>query len=255
VYRARDPNLDREVAIKVLRAPQTAAEKAQFPERFRREAVALAKLRHPHIVAVYDCDLDAATGIPYVVMELVAGGTLASLLAGAGGKLPIARAVHIAAQMAEALAFAHGAGIVHRDVKPDNVIVEANDWVRLIDFGVARVTESELTVGEYVLGTPSYLSPEAARSKPIDARADQFSLATVMVEMLTGKRVFRGETPDETLRNICVRAVPSLAELGVVAPAALEALLVKMHAKDPAARIQSDAELVAQLTAASRQLR
>ena len=246
VYRAYDPNLAREVALKVLHAPLADSEQAQFGARFRREAVALAKLRHPHIVAVHDCGID--DGVAFVVMELVDGRSLASLLQ-AEGPLTLDRTMHIAGQLAEALAYAHKSGVVHRDVKPDNVVIEANDFVRLIDFGLACVEDSSLTLGAYVVGTPNYLSPEAASSRPIDHRADQFSLATVILEMLSGKRVFRGANLEGTVRNICIMPPPTLADLGIVAPAALQELLAQMHEKDPDERVQSEDELLQRLVA------
>jgi eukaryotic-like serine/threonine-protein kinase len=246
VYRAYDPNLAREVALKVLQAPVGGGDQARFAARFQREAVALAKLRHPHIVAVHDYGTD--DGVAFVVMELVAGRPLGALLAD-DGALTLDRTMHIAGQLAAALAYAHERGIVHRDVKPDNVVIEPGDFVRLIDFGLACVADSNLTLGAFVVGTPNYLSPEAATSKPIDHRSDQFSLATVIFEMLTGQRVFRGASLEGTVRNICIMSPPTLADLGIVAPTALQALLAQMHAKDPAARVQSDAELLQRLVA------
>jgi CheY-like chemotaxis protein len=247
VFRALDPHLDREVALKVLRAPQSESEKEQFLPRFRREAVALAKLRHPHIVSVHDFGVDES-GVPFVVMELVDGPSLSTIVQQAG-HLPVARALHFAQQVAEALAYAHERGIVHRDVKPDNVVVEKNDWVRLIDFGIARVDDSNLTVASHLLGSPSYLSPEAACSRPVDWRADQFSLATVILEMVSGYRVFRGENIGATVKNVCDMRAPTLAELGVKSPPpGLQDLLDRMHQKEPAQRVQDEAELLAELS-------
>jgi serine/threonine-protein kinase len=246
VYRAHDPNLDRIVAIKILLPPSTDAERAQFDERFRREAVALAKLRHPHILTVYDADVDPSSGTPYLVTELLAGESLERALA--SGPLSLDRALAFAEQLADALAFAHEQGIVHRDVKPDNVIIEHGTHARLIDFGVARTEGSEITHGAFLVGTPSYLSPEAAAGREIDGRADQFSLATLLVQMLTGKKVFRGEGIIETIRNVCDAPCPTLAELGLVgAPDELQALLTRMHAKSPSARVQEDRVLLGML--------
>jgi CheY-like chemotaxis protein/tRNA A-37 threonylcarbamoyl transferase component Bud32 len=251
VFRARDPHLDREVAVKVLRAPETREEQAQFLARFRREAVALARLRHPHIVAVHDFGVDEGSGRPYVVMELLVGEVLGDILK-RDGKLPPARALGIALQMAEALAYAHGQGMVHRDVKPANVVLEAKDVVRLIDFGVAHTENSELTSGDNVLGTPSYLSPEAANARSIDWRADQFALATVLLEMLSGRRVFRGESALQTVRNVSDMPTPTFEQLGIHgAPPELEALVTRMHAKYPEGRIQEEAALVAGLREAA----
>ena len=249
VYRAHDPVLDRQVAVKVVLAPSSSVEKAEFATRFRREAVALAKLRHPHIVAVHDGGVDGPSGVPFLVMELVEGRSLGDIVED-DERLPVPRALRFAGELADALAFAHQHGIVHRDVKPDNVLVDADDHVHLIDFGVASTRDSEPTMTRLVIGTPSYLSPEAAAGSPVDWRADQFSLATLILEMLSGKRVFRGEEVPHTVRNVKEANVPTLVELGLPdVPPGLQALLLRMHAKDPAARFQDEEEVVAGLRA------
>lgn len=250
VYRAHDPNLDRNVALKVIIPPSSAQEREEFVTRFRREAVALAKLRHPHIVTIFDTGVDKPSGMPYLVMELVDGRSLSRVL-DEEGPLPVDRALYFAEQIGDALAFAHQHGIVHRDVKPDNVLVDAKDCVRLIDFGVARTEDSDVTMARILVGTPSYLSPEAAAGGRVDWRADQFSLATLILQMLSGKRVFRGDGVPHTVRNVREQHPPTLRELGMSnAPDGLQDLLLKMHAKDPNARYQNEQDVLAGLRAA-----
>ena len=248
VYRAYDPSLDRDVALKVILAPDDI-DWVQFTTRFRREAVALAKLRHPAVVAVHDFGLDERSGTPYLVMELVEGRSLSWLLDNAG-RLPVQRALSIALQLAQGLAYVHRHGIVHRDIKPDNVLLEHGDRVRLIDFGVARIEDSELTRDRAVVGSPSYLSPEAAAGERVDWRADQFSLATLLLKMLSNERIFTCEMVVATMYRIRTTAAPTLAELGVEgAPDALQAVLTRMHEKAPAARYQNENELLDALQA------
>ena len=251
VYRAYDPSLDRDVALKVILAPGDE-DAAQFTTRFRREAVALAKLRHPAVVAVHDFGVDDKTGTPYLVMELVEGRSLAWLLAN-GGRLPLQRALSFALQLAHGLAYVHGHGIVHRDVKPDNVLIEHGDRVRLIDFGVARIEDSDLTRDRAVVGSPSYLSPEAAAGERVDWRADQFSLATLILKMLSNDRIFTCEMVVATLYKIRKTPAPALAELGIGdAPAALQNVLTRMHEKSPSDRYQDETELLEALRDVAR---
>jgi serine/threonine-protein kinase len=253
VYRALDPHLERPVAVKVLKPTQGDQKQveffASFVARFRREAVALAKLRHPNIVAVYDYGLDEPTGMAYVVMELVEGESLGAVIE-RNQKLPYALAMSIIVQMAEALAAAHDLGIVHRDIKPENVILEKGNRVRLIDFGMARMAESTGKSAEHLLGSPNYLSPELAEAKAVDWRSDQFSLATVLLEMLSGRRVFRGDRILQTVNNVSTRATPSFRDLGIQGtPRELEALVMRMHQKFPSRRVQDERELVGDLRA------
>ena len=194
VYRARDPRMGREVAIKV------AAE--QFTERFSREVHAVAALNHPNICHLYD------VGPNYLVMELVEGPTLADRIR--QGPIPVEEALAIAKQIADALEAAHEKGIVHRDLKPANVKVKSDDVVKVLDFGLAKIADAPETSGRpeqsptltldaatrmgTILGTAAYMSPEQARGKPTDRRADIWAFGVVLYEMLTGQRLFEGET-------------------------------------------------------------
>ena len=200
VYRARDSKLNRDVAIKVL--PPYLAGDADYLARFRREAQTLASLNHPNIAAVYGLEGNA------IVMELVEGSTLQ-------GPLPLAEALAVARQIAEALEAAHEKGIIHRDLKPGNVLVTASGVVKVLDFGLAKALERGSAAGPdsptlsmrateagMILGTAGYMSPEQAAGKPVDRRADIWSFGVVLLELLTGKRLFDGETVSHTLADV-----------------------------------------------------
>ena len=194
VYKARDPRIDRIVVLKTLRPDILDSEDAEreFLERFSREARAAGKLSHPSIVTVHDVDRDAVAGLEFIAMEYVAGASLQELLA-AGGRLPADQVVDVGMQVAEALDYAHGKGVIHRDIKPANLILREDGVVKITDFGIARLETSELTrTGEYV-GTPHYMSPEQVIGEPVDGRSDQFALAIVLYQMLTGVRPFGGD--------------------------------------------------------------
>jgi eukaryotic-like serine/threonine-protein kinase len=204
VYRARDPRLKREVAIKVL--PASFSSDPQRLHRFEQEAIAAGALNHPNILAVYD--IGQQDGAPYIVSEILDGATLRERLR--SGPLPIRKAVDYAQQIASGLAAAHDKGIVHRDLKPENIFITNDGRVKILDFGLAKLTRSETedqtqTVQSdpgTVVGTVGYMSPEQLRGKPADARSDLFSFGAILYEMLSGKRAFHGESPAETMSAI-----------------------------------------------------
>jgi len=239
VYRGTDTVLGRTVAIKVL-SPQYARDDA-FVTRFRREAQAAAKLNHPGVVSVYDTGSDDS--VHYIVMEYVAGRTLAEVLS-SEGRLSPERSAEVAAQVAGALSFAHAAGLVHRDIKPGNIMLTPSGEVKVMDFGIARALSSEsLTQTATVLGTASYLSPEQAQGSPVDARSDLYSLGVVLYEMLTGQPPFAGDSPVAVaykhVREDPVLPTDLVPEVGED----LQAVVMKAMAKNPANRYSSAEEM------------
>ncbi|HYB26322.1 MAG TPA: protein kinase [Solirubrobacteraceae bacterium] len=240
VYRGTDLALDREVAVKVAMDPLLERDPV-YAARFKREARAAAAIPNPGVVTVFDAGADGPTR--YIVMEYVEGRDLADILR---DEAPLAstRAADIAAQVADTLAAAHAAGIVHRDIKPGNVMVTPQDRVKVLDFGIARLSDGvTLTQTASVLGTAPYMSPEQAMGQPADARSDIYSLGCVLYEMLTGKPPFMGEVAAAVLhQHVRVAAKPPSA-LNPAVPPAMDALVLEMLAKSPDDRPQTAAEV------------
>jgi beta-lactam-binding protein with PASTA domain/predicted Ser/Thr protein kinase len=245
VHRGRDLRLGREVAVKVLRSD--LARDPSFQVRFRREAQASASLNHPAIVAVYDTGEDrTATGAtPYIVMEYVEGETLRDVLR-REGRLSPERAMSLSADICGALDFSHRNGIVHRDVKPGNVMITPQGTVKVMDFGIARaVSDSAATMTSTaaVIGTAQYLSPEQARGESVDARSDVYSVGCMLYELVTGAPPFTGDSPVAVAYQH-VREDPKLpSSINPAIPAELDAILLKAMSKNPANRYQSAAEM------------
>ncbi len=256
VWRARDDVLARAVAIKILHS--RLAEDDGFLNRFKREALAAARLTHPHVVSIYDSGDEVGPDGEqrhYIVMEFCGGGTLADLLASKGPPEP-ARAAAVAAHVCNALAYAHGSGVVHRDVKPANVLMTKDGTIKVGDFGIAKAAfkDKDVTTTGSILGTVTYLSPEQLRGEESDARSDLYSLGVVLYELLTGRPPFKEDTPMATaVKHLHADPVlPSSIQPSV--PRVLEEIVLRALAKDPNARWQSAAEMQSALehTAAGR---
>ena len=240
VYKGFDPQIERVVALKTVRRdimdPDLAA---QFMARFRNEAKAVGRLRHPNIVAIYD--FGEEDSIAFIAMEYVDGTGLGEHL-NRTTRFGLAQLAGIMEQLLLALGYAHERGVIHRDIKPANLIVTAGGELKLADFGIARIDTSELTMAGSVLGTPSYMSPEQCLGEAIDHRSDLFSAGVVLYELLTGQKPFTGSV-DSIMYKICHEEPrpPSLAGEGAVPPA-LDAVLARALAKSPDARFQNARE-------------
>ncbi|MEA2556504.1 MAG: eukaryotic-like serine/threonine-protein kinase [Actinomycetota bacterium] len=244
VFRGFDTTLTRTVAIKTLNAPY--ARDASFVERFRREAQAAARLSHPNIVATYDSGTDGDT--QFIVMEFIEGRTLAEFL-GAGKHLSPAHATQIAEEVCNALTAAHAHGVIHRDIKPGNIMVTRDGSVKVMDFGIARMISGPETAPQtsVVMGTATYISPEQAKGLPVDARSDLYSLGAVLYEMLAGRPPFVGESSVAVAYKQVneVPEPPSAHNADV--PPALDAVVMRALAKNPANRYQDAAAFCADL--------
>jgi beta-lactam-binding protein with PASTA domain/predicted Ser/Thr protein kinase len=248
VHLARDVRLHRDVAVKVLRAD--LARDPSFYLRFRREAQNAAALNHPSIVAVYDTgEAETPAGpLPYIVMEYVDGVTLRDIVH-TEGPLPPRRAIEIIADACQALNFSHQNGIIHRDVKPANIMISTTNAVKVMDFGIARAIadSSSVTQTSAVIGTAQYLSPEQARGDPVDARSDVYSLGCVLYEILTGEPPFTGDSPvSVAYQHVREDPIPPSERHEGISPD-LDAVVLKALAKNPENRYQTAAEMRADL--------
>src|SRR5688500_4348839 len=254
VYLAEDQELGRRVAIKILN--ERHANDDQFVERFRREAKNAAGLSHPNIVAIYD--RGEAEGTYYIAMEYLDGRSLKELIVGRG-PAPVHVAIDYARKILDALRFSHRNGIVHRDIKPHNVIVDAEGRVKVTDFGIARAGTSQMTEVGSIIGTAQYLSPEQARGAPVDQTSDLYSVGIVLYELLTGTVPFSGDSPVEiAMKHIsAVPEPPSMLRAEV--PSDLDKIVLRALAKTPEQRYRNAEEMdrdlgrVAQGVAVSRE--
>src|SRR5579864_1965092 len=249
VYLATDSRLSRDVALKVL--PDLFSRDTERMARFEREAKVLASLNHPHIAALYG--LEESTSARALVMELVEGPTLAERIA--KGPLPLDEALPIARQIAEALEFAHERGIIHRDLKPANIKLTADGQVKLLDFGLAKALEGDVTEDDptnsptltsatragVLLGTAAYMAPEQARGKRVDRRCDIWAFGCVLYEMLTGRHAFSGETISDILAGV-IRAEPEWSAVPTSVPPRIAQLLRRCLIKDPKQRLRDIGE-------------
>ena len=257
VYTATD-RMGREVALKVL-SPRLLRDR-QHVARFMQEANAVLALNHPNIVTVYD--IGEADGIYYIASELIEGETLRSMLA--RGRLPPEQAVDIAIQVCAALAAAHDKGIVHRDIKPENVMLRGDGYVKVLDFGIAKLTENfgsggspapaHATIAGLIIGTTPYMSPEQARGAPVDVRSDVWSCGVLLYEMLTGQGPFSGGGTTDVLAKILEREPAPLAEFAANVPADLQRIVSRALSKDPDGRQASMPDLLAELKSLRHEL-
>ena len=254
VYRAKDLRLGREVALKVL--PEELSQDAGRLARFEQEARSASALNHPNIVTIHEIGREGDT--PYIAMELVDGKTLREL--SAGGPMPTRKILAAAAQVAEGLAKAHGAGIVHRDLKPENLMMSRDGFVKILDFGLAKLTEPETggvsampTLGKpethpgTVLGTVGYMSPEQASGQTVDFRSDQFSFGSILYELVAGEKAFARKTAAETMSAIIREDPEPLGKLKPLTPLPLRWIVERCLAKDPEERYASTRDLARDL--------
>ncbi len=260
VYKAQDTRLNRFVAIKVL--PAKMSTDPERRRRFVQEAQAASALNHPSIITIYDIVTEGDA--QFMVMEFVSGTTLHDAISSAG--MPVLQVLQYGAQMADALAAAHAAGIVHRDLKPSNVMITRSGLVKILDFGLAKLTDlgptgdkqaaelGPLTQEGAILGTVSYMSPEQAEGKPVDARSDIFSFGSVLYEMVSGRRAFDGGSSISTLSSVLRDDVKPFADVAPDTPPLLEAIISRCLPKDPNARWQSMKEVERALSSLKRTL-
>ena len=247
VFRCRDPLLGRVVAVKVMRLGTERPDRtAELLARFQREAAAAGALQHPGIVAVHDLGRDHLLGLWYIVLELVEGRSLDRLLE-ERRQLPPKEVVSLGFQLADALAFAHARGIVHRDVKPANVLVRKDGTIKLLDFGIAAVSGSDLTLRDQLLGSPAYMAPERIRGRPSGPAADQFSLGVVLYEMLAGTNPFDDETQEGRMVKVLESRPAPLVAAVPQAPRPLLELIGRMMARRPEERFPAMEDVVEEL--------
>jgi len=238
VYKGYRPDIDRFVAIKVL--PPHPGRNHQFIERFRLEARTIAQLQHPHILPMHDYGSDG--DILYLVMAYVDGGSLKDLIA--NGPVPLKDTEAILRQISSALDYAHRRNVIHRDIKPDNILLDDEGHALLADFGIVKIMVGDgetagLTATGGVLGTPAYMAPEQGQGVGIDKHADIYSLGVIVYEMLTGQQPYQADTPMQVMLKHITEPVPSLTEVAGTLPPSLEPVMMKVLAKEPNERYET----------------
>lgn len=247
VYQARDPQIDRKVAVKTISLwGQEPEEEKEFRLRFLNEAQAAGRLHHPGIVSVFDVGEDPENHDPYIVLEYVPGETLNRILA-RERKLPLAKALKLAEELAEALAYAHAQGVVHRDIKPANILITEDGHAKIADFGIAKLNLAHFTLPGRVLGTPAYMAPEQLSGEGCDGRSDLFSLGVILYVMTTGMSPFQGDSATTVCFKVANREPVAASALDLNLPPQLDAVISRAIAKDPQQRYQSGSELAEDL--------
>jgi serine/threonine-protein kinase len=245
VFLMEDTNLDRKVAIKTIRPDVglSSREAIEMRQRFVREAKTAGKLTHPNIVTVYD-SFEGEGGVAYIVMEYVEGNTLANMMK--KGRFSAPQIKHVMINAAAGLQHAHENGVFHRDVKPENIMIAPKSGVvKLMDFGIARLVESNMTATGSILGTPAYMAPEQVHGKKIDGRSDVFSLGVILFELLVGERPFSGKSASELFFSIIQKEVPNPSTVNPATGVSPEwdPIVQKALAKSPELRYQTATEL------------
>jgi hypothetical protein len=240
VYKGYQPDIDRFVAIKVL--PPHPGQNMQFIERFRLEARTIAQLQHPHILPMHDYGGEG--DILYLVMAYVSGGSLKDRIQ--RGPMPLQEAEAILRQIASALDYAHRRGVIHRDIKPDNILLDTEGHAMLADFGIVKILEGESTSGLTgtggVLGTPAYMAPEQSQGLGVTAKTDIYALGVIVYEMITGRQPYQADTPMQVMLKHITDPVPSLKEVSANMPPALETVMMRVLAKNPDDRFETASE-------------
>jgi eukaryotic-like serine/threonine-protein kinase len=252
VYKAEDPALDRIVALKTIRLGDEVEGRKEYERRFLQEAKAAGKLTHPNIVTIFD--FGEEEDLAYMAMELLEGSDLRSRMR-AGG-IPAIEAVEIALQVADGLGFAHETGVVHRDIKPGNIMLLERGAVKIMDFGIARMRHADhKTSTGMVLGTPRYMSPEQIGGQPVDQRSDIFSLGTVLYEMLTRTQLFAGDDVNQIAHNVANAEPTPPSRTNPQVPQIVDFIVARALKKDPAVRYQDAYEMAADLRDALAEMR
>jgi tRNA A-37 threonylcarbamoyl transferase component Bud32 len=248
VYKARDPKIDRFVAVKtILLSGQNPGEEREYRERFFHEAQAAGRLLHPGIVTIFDTGEDPESHIAFIVMEFIAGQSLDRLLSEKPRELPLDTALRLSEELAEALDHAHGQGVVHRDMKPANVLVTPEGHAKIADFGIAKVNRAHLTLPGRALGTPAYMSPEQLEGEPVDKRSDLFSLGAILYHMVTGYGPFQGNSTTTVCFKVANRDPLRATAFDPDLPPELDSVIARAMAKDPAQRYQRGLEFALDL--------
>lgn len=249
VYKARDPEIDRIVAVKTVSLHGNDAEAEQeFRARFRNEAQAAGRLHHPGIVSVFDVGEDPETENPYIVLEYVSGEPLNRILS-KEKKLPLTRALKLAEEIARALDYAHEQGVTHRDIKPGNIMVTGDGHAKIADFGIAKLNLAHFTIPGKLLGTPAYMAPEQLAGQGADGRSDLFSLGVILYAMVTGHSPFQGDSATTVCFKVAHRDPIPASALDLELPKDLDAVIARAMAKDPKQRYQRGSELAEDLAA------